>query len=250
MLLLVAASMGLQLVFVVLGVLQFLKPMTAYQFICGYDTQLQVKFGVRQQLLFAHCVVDVDDHDNLSRIAALPIGYSPPHQMPPWEGNSGPLPALPLPEQFVFRDRPADTQPVPPAYWECVTGGWPWRSMRAAWHYPTNAAMPRVMEAGGALGTGYRMDQVLPNPDRGFIPTIYSPLALGGSLLVTWVGLLLGVELFRVLHATYRYENGRCVKCGYPIDGLPTARRCPECGCGVAPPRLLRVLGGYIRVKA
>lgn len=248
---LAVAAVGLQAVLIALGVWWSLRPVTRNQFTCRYDSQLQYKYGVRQGRLFSHYYVDLSDRANLRGFAlVLPFGDSRPYQMPPWRAYDEPLLSEPLPDWLSVRDRPTQDTPAGRASWECIAAGWPWQSVRAAWHFPQDPLEPRVMEKGWGAGTGYQMAEPGASPDRWFIPSVYSPLALGASLFVLWTAMFFGFEVFRLLLATIRYESGQCARCGYAIDGLPRAGRCPECGCSLNPSWVLRVLGGYPRIRS
>ena len=54
---------------------------------------------------------------------------------------------------------------------------------------------------------------------------LLSVSALG--VLIT--GPLLAASLFRQRRKRNRIERGECVRCGYPLTGIDSAR-CPECG--------------------
>jgi len=225
-----------------------LRPAVKDQFARRYDAQLQYKYGVRQGRLFSHYYVDLTDRGNFgSPDLANYLGDPYPYQILPWYAPQGPFLSKPLPEWLSIHNHPAQEAPDSRAHWECIAAGWPWRSVRAAWHFPQDAREPRIMEKGWAAGVGYRMAEPGASPDRGFVPTVYAPLALGASLGVFWLYMFIGVELCWLLVATCRYENGQCTRCGYAIDGLPPAGKCPECGGSLIPPWLLRTLWRYPR---
>lgn len=248
-LLLAVVSVGIQTLVIALGVQGSLAPVAKYQFVCRYDSQLQYKYGVRQGRMFSHYYVDLSDRRNVQHDYGYPLGDSRPYQMPPWSTSLRPLLSEPLPDWLSIDEQPAQETPASRATWECIAAGWPWRSVRAAWHFPQDPQKPRVMEKGWGAGTGYRMAEPGASPDRGFVPSIHSPLALGASLFVLWMAMFAGVEVLWLFVATIRYKNGQCTRCGYAIDELPSAERCPECGCSLNPSWMLRVLRGSPRPR-
>lgn len=244
-LLLAVVSVGLQAVLIALGVWWSLKPVIKHQFTKRYDPYLQYKYGYRRSALFNHYYVDISERGNQDEpVLGLPLPDMEPYRMPPWSEFDWPFLSEPMPGWISIHDQPVQETPSSRACWESIAAGWPWRSVRASWHFPQDEQKPRVMENGWSFGVGYRMAEPGASPDRGFIPSIYSPAALGASLLVPWAAMFLGFELFWLLIAIRRHKRHQCTRCGYLKDGLPPAERCPECGCGLNPSWVLRVLGG------
>ena len=61
---------------------------------------------------------------------------------------------------------------------------------------------------------------------------IAAPLALGWGIRCTWV-------IYARLRA---WPGAQCLNCGYNLEGLPEAHRCPECGQEFERGEVLRVL--------
>lgn len=111
--------------------------------------------------------------------------------------------------------------------------GWPFRSHSGYWIEP--------------LGESYRNDPVTLNPKL-FIPiTLYGGVPHTGLLLDVYItNFFINTMLYTILLALLlcfgssarrhafrqqvRQASGRCVGCGYAIDGRTCTRTCPECG--------------------
>lgn len=64
-----------------------------------------------------------------------------------------------------------------------------------------------------------------------FIFPEINPIGYIANTIMLWVVLFGGRALWILLRSTHRRRVGRCVACGYSVDGMMA--RCPECGVAV-----------------
>lgn len=111
-----------------------------------------------------------------------------------------------------------------------TASGWPFRSMRYFEHRSSRG--DRLLQ----IYSGLELEERGPNSAE-WKPAV--PYGVIGAGMLANVVLLAGMMFvatwsFRTIRIAIRRRRGRCVQCGYSLDGLGETRSCPECGKEIA----------------